>query len=448
MVFCLVILAATQYAIAGVTAEEAEQLKTTLTPLGAERAGNQDGTIPAWTGGVTTAPPNYKVFDDLFPDDKILFVITAKNMDQYADKLSIGTQALLKKYPDTYHVNVYPSHRSIARTQWVYDNTFKNATRARTENDGETVEGAYGGVPFPIPKTAKECMWNNQLTWGGGVSNWMHFRSYFVTGEGKRTLIYEMQRDAQWKYYDPKGSVETYKGTLGDSISKVLAPPSKAGELMLNAIQTNNPNYAFEMYQYLSGQRRVKRAPNTEYDTPNFVAAGINFFDELHLQNGKMDLFDWKILGKKEMYIPYNVSKLYTCPLNEVFNEHHVNPDVLRYELHRVWVVEATLKPGKRHMVPKRIYCLDEDAWTIIFYDGWDKREKHWKTGEQYLFHVPEPYIVSQPEPNFTFYDLNTGYYTISGCPNDLPQPSYKMDMPSHPEGLFSEAGLLSLGVD
>ncbi len=166
-------LLASGYAQAQVSPEEAAKLKTTLTPLGAERAGNKEGTIPAWDGGLTKPAPGFKNGGrrpDLFPNEKPLFSITAKNMDQYADKLTDGTKAMLKKYP-AYRVDVYPTHRTAAAPQWVYDNTFKNATRAKLVNGsaGPEPSGAYGGIPFPIPANGAEAMWNHLLRWRGTV---------------------------------------------------------------------------------------------------------------------------------------------------------------------------------------------------------------------------------------------------------------------------------------
>src|SRR4051794_31188980 len=86
---------------AAVSAEEAAKLKTTLTPLGGERAGNKDGSIPAWDGGLQTdaSPPNSASIPNLFANDKPLFTITPQNAAQYADKLTEGSLGLLKRYP-------------------------------------------------------------------------------------------------------------------------------------------------------------------------------------------------------------------------------------------------------------------------------------------------------------------------------------------------------------
>ena len=49
-VMALSVLAAN--VMAAVSPEEAAKLGTSLTPVGAEKAGNADGSIPAWTGGI------------------------------------------------------------------------------------------------------------------------------------------------------------------------------------------------------------------------------------------------------------------------------------------------------------------------------------------------------------------------------------------------------------
>ena len=121
-------------ALGAITPQQAEQLKTTLTPLGAERAGNAAGTIPAWDGGLTKAAPGYKPGaprPDPFSAEKPSLQISAKNVEQHKDKLSDGVQELLRKYPDTNRLDVYKTHRTAAAPQWVYDNTFANATRAK-----------------------------------------------------------------------------------------------------------------------------------------------------------------------------------------------------------------------------------------------------------------------------------------------------------------------------
>lgn len=85
-------------------AGDASDLGKSLTQFGAIQAGNADGTIPAYEGGLTTAPAGFKpdsgFWVDPFKDEKPLFRIDAKNVDKYADKLSEGQKTLIKKYPD------------------------------------------------------------------------------------------------------------------------------------------------------------------------------------------------------------------------------------------------------------------------------------------------------------------------------------------------------------
>jgi hypothetical protein len=108
---------------AAVTAEEAKALGTTLTPIGAEKGANKDGTIPAYTGGLTTPPAGFKSGDGIrpnpFANEKPRLQIDAKNMAQHADKLTEGTKAMLQKYP-TFRVDVYPTHRTVGE-QWPLD---------------------------------------------------------------------------------------------------------------------------------------------------------------------------------------------------------------------------------------------------------------------------------------------------------------------------------------
>src|SRR5512135_2794378 len=101
---------------AQVAPEQLARLNSDLTPVGAERAGNADGSIPAWTGGLAKTPPvDRKVgYVDPFAADTPLYTITAKNAEQYKDLLSNGHLALLKRDAKTFKMDVYPTRRSAA----------------------------------------------------------------------------------------------------------------------------------------------------------------------------------------------------------------------------------------------------------------------------------------------------------------------------------------------
>jgi hypothetical protein len=377
-------------AVAGVSAEEAAKLKGELTPLGAEKAGNKDGTIPAWTGGYSTAIPGDKPGGrrgDPFKDEKPLFSITGQNMAQYADKLSEGQQEMLKKYPD-WRIDVYRTHRTAAAPQWVYDNTFKNASRARL--DGDVPRGSYGGIPFPIPKNGAEVIWNHLLRWRG-TSVQLMSNMYQITADGKYVLTTDGVVDYQWAYYLPEGSPETFeKSRLPYWQLRVLnyGPPIRAGEAITGGQKIEGND---EAWVYLAGQRRVRKLPNPCCDTPTPAAAGVISFDEVGVWAGQIDRFDWKLVGKKEMFIPYNGNKLMQPKTDaEVLGKHGANPDHLRWELHRVWVIEATLRKGQRHQSPKSRYYCDEDTWLCTLGDRWDANNQLARTLYQVNFVAPD----------------------------------------------------------
>lgn len=388
-----------QTGYAAVSAEEAAKLKSTLTPLGAEKAGNKDGTIPAWDGGLTKPVPGPKQGDipiDLFPGEKPVLQITAKNAGQYADKLTEGTLALFKKFPDTFRIDVYPTHRTGAGPQYIYDNTFKNATRCKTKDKELSVEGCFGGIPFPIPKTGAEVMWNYVLRVEPEAYEF-GFKNVVGSADGSRTLA--TRNDNYWNipYLYKEGSVEKFDGTHTLQRMGATAPPIKAGEQFVSHGSTD-AIHPLTVWQYLVGQRRVRRAPTVGYDTPDFVASGANYFDEVQGFWGGLDRFDWKLIGKKEMYVPYNNNRYVGTKTDEYFVQHHVNPNKMRWELHRVWVVEATVAAGKRHAVPKRRYYMDEDNWVMTLMDGYDAEGKLWRTSQMTPFVVPAlPAVMIKP---------------------------------------------------
>ncbi|MNY42797.1 hypothetical protein D3C86_1777200 [compost metagenome] len=150
-------------------------------------------------------------------------------------------------------------------------------------------------------------------------------------------------------------------------------PPLRAGEAIAGVENVDADKTA--TWTYLPGQRRVRRLPNACCDTPTPATAGVMSFDELYVFSGRMDRFDWKLVGKREMYIPYNANRILSLDKTpDLFAEHHLKPENIRWELHRVWVVEATLKPGKRHVMSKSTYYLDEDTWAAVLGERYDAK--------------------------------------------------------------------------
>lgn len=384
---------------AAVSAEQAAALGQSLTPLGGERAANAEGSIPAWSGeqAIATGEQVGDVPREPFPGEQPLARIDAKNMAQYAERLSEGTQALLKKYPDSFRVDVYPTHRTGVAPAYVYENTARNATGCRLENDGKSLAGCYGGVPFPLPQNGLEAIWNHLLRVESEATEVSSFKNIVLTADGSRTLATMNDQSNQYPYYYRDGSAERWNGEYFLQRFSTTAPPFKSGESLVfrDSIDVSQSRQA---WQYLVGQRRVRRAPTVAYDTPDFVASGANYFDEVMGLMGHIDRFEWKLVGKRELYVPYNNNALVTARLDEAYGRHHLNPDRLRWELHRVWEVEATVAPGKRHAVPKRRYYLDEDTWMVLLVDGYDSEGKLWRTTQVTPFVVPKvPMLALKP---------------------------------------------------
>jgi Protein of unknown function (DUF1329) len=398
---------------AAITAEEAKALGTTLTPIGAEKAGNKEGTIPAYSGGMTTPPAGFKAGDGVRPNpyagEKPRLVIDAKNMAQNADKLTEGTKALLQQYP-TMRVDVYPTHRSVAFPKFVTDNTLKIATKAKTSNDGRSIEGAHAGFPFPIPKNGYEAMWNHLVRFNGQAYE-AKYRNLSVDANGRATLATEGMSVQEYPYWDnAKTSADTYWRIK----LSYTAPARRAGEALLIVDPLDMGQKERRAWSYLPGQRRVKVAPDFSHDTPNPGTAGGNTFDDIFVFNGSMDRFDFKLVGKKEMIVPYNAyGAVYQAKQDDLLKPNHLNPDLVRWELHRVWVVEAVLRDGKRHVYGKRTFYRDEDSWAAVASDQYDARGQLYRAGFAYMapsYDLPAPYTDM-----FGHYDLASRAYSLTG---------------------------------
>lgn len=401
---------------AAVSADEAKQLGTTLTPVGAIKAGNADGTIPAWTGGLTTPPPGYTpklgpgAYIDPFKAEKPVLRIDNKNMAQYADKLSAGTKELLKRNAD-YYLDIYPTHRTAAYPDAVYAATKRNATECTTSRDGIALNAACrGGMPFPIPKTGYEVMWN-LLTAYEAPSRGHNARSYVVDTAGHPYVADELDAYTEKPFYlgDSRSDLQKF-----NQIYTTTQSPARARGAMVGISDYLDPlKQPRQAWQFDPGQRRVKLAPTFAYDTPSAETGGTTLFDEAFLFSGAMDRFDFKLIGKKEMYLPYNNYKLAMQCVgeNQALKTHTLDPACERWELHRVWVVEATLKPGMRHAYSKRVFFVDEDAPASGMEDTYDSAGNLYKGLFAYEFQVYDaatPYAAI-----FSVFDFMKGNYSL-----------------------------------
>ncbi|MGI1672163.1 MAG: DUF1329 domain-containing protein [Neptuniibacter sp.] len=230
---------------AGVSPEEIGKLGSELTPLGAEMEGNADGSIPKWNGCPSFENTPLKKLQagdrrwDPYADEKPEYTVTAGNLAQYESLLSDGVKFLIKKYPETMRLEVYPTHRNHCAPEWVYEATKENATRASlvTEGNNDGVVGAINGIPFPVPKSAAEVRWNGNLRWRG-ASFESKVRHYSMTTSGDRVLGSQAMQMDQFEFYRQGISPEDYAAKGYPEwffLQLTNAPSFRAGEGTVSA---------------------------------------------------------------------------------------------------------------------------------------------------------------------------------------------------------------------
>ncbi|MAA72082.1 MAG: outer membrane lipoprotein-sorting protein [Bermanella sp.] len=410
--------------LAAVSASEAARLGKDLTPIGAERKGN-GGAIPAWTGGIES-PAGFKMGDkhiDPFPGDKVQFTITAQNYTKYAANLTEGQIAMFKKYPDTYKMPVYQTRRSSGYPQNVYDKTKENATKTKLVDGGNGMSNYDVGVPFPIPADGMEVIWNHIVRYrGGSVSR--------VVGQatpqanGSYTMVkFNDEFTFKNKLSDYNPATMQDNNILFYFKQEVVSPARLAGNVLLVHETLDQVKEPRKAWIYNAGQRRVRRAPQVAYDGPGTASDGLRTSDNFDMYNGAPDRYNWKLIGKKEIYVPYNSYKLNSGDVkyDDIIKAGHINQDLTRYELHRVWHVESTLKEGQRHIYGKRTFYIDEDTWQATEIDHFDGRGDLWRVAEahnMFFYDHKVPWYTIE-----TLYDLQSGRYLALGLDNEESKP-------------------------
>lgn len=416
-------------ALGGISAQDAARLGADLTPLGGEKAGNAAGTIPAWDGGLSSpAKAGFSGFKaggrqaDPYAADKPLYRIDASNAAKYADMLTDGHKALLKQYSGTYFLNVYPTHRSAASPQRIYDATKRVATTATLADGGNGVTGSAEGIPFPMPKTGVEVFWNHVL----------RYRADAAHREIGQAAVFPNGSYEMVKFHDEFDVIYSLPGAKEADLHNVIlyylqetvAPARIAGEILLvheTLDQTKEKRLA---WIYNAGQRRVRRAPDVAFDNPGTAADNLRTSDQFDMYNGSPERYDWTLVGKKEIIVPYNAYLLHSAKTKagDVIRPLHLNQDVPRYELHRVWVVDSVLKPGQRHIYKRRRLYVDEDSWQIVAVDCYDNRDQLYRFQEGHgieYYDVPSFWTTLE-----VTYDLSQRRYLALGFEDD-PAKSY-----------------------
>lgn len=410
---------------AGLRAVDPDRLGKDLTPLGGEMAGNADGSIPAWTGGITTPPAGYKPGDhhpDPFADDRPLFTITATNVEQYAAKIPTGLQALLKAYP-SYKMVVYPTRRSASNPQRIYDATKEYATTAALTDGGNGISGCIIGIPFPQPENGLQAIWNFLVRYRGIAAS-RHIAQAAPQRDGSYNLV-QFEDEFLFNYCrDDIPPAELAKQVVTDNVliyfkQAVTAPARLAGSILLVHETLDQVKEKRRAWVYNAGQRRVRLAPSVEYDNPGTAADGMRTSDQFDMFNGAPDRYDWKLVGKREMYVPYNSYKLHSDQVKvaDILKPLHINQDLARYELHRVWVVDATLKPGASHVYSRRTFYIDEDSWQVLAVDQYDGRGQLWRISEAHCINYYDAQTFWSTLEVHT--DLLAGRYLAIGLDNE-----------------------------
>jgi hypothetical protein len=430
-------------ALAKTTPDKIAQLDTPKTTcMGAERAGSPDG-VAAYTGKYfgtwpgQTKPYGYE--PGPYADEKPLFTITAANMEKYADKINDGEKALLKKYPNVYKMNVYPSHRDFRFADWVCDTVKKNAASAEVVHDGLGITGISGAIPFPFPNSGLEAIWNMinpHRAWTESAIT--DIADVYANGSiawGRNKFMTMNPGN------DPKvrGSYQNTPNINAYFYTGYFLPERDKGFVAVGFQPNDFVKDATSSWQYNPGLRRVRQAPEVGFDYP-VPPAGLRTVDDDYGFNGSPERYTWKLIGKKEYYIPYNNFKINDTSVKykDLLKVGTINPDYVRYELHRVWVVEGTLKPGVRHIYSKRVLYADEDTWLTLWANNYDARGQLWRSNFVAYFYSQESKTYHRGAT--LYHDLTSGAYEAGYLTNERAKDWWRLNQPMTPAMFSPEA--------
>jgi hypothetical protein len=423
-----------------------------LTPNGAIRAGNAEGTIGPWEP-MAKPPANFESADkgrpDPYADEKPLFTITAQNYQQYADKLSLGAQEMFKRFPDTYRMHVYPTHRSWAAPDWIYQANLTNATTVELSQSGNDPEEYWRGAScFPIPSSGNEMRLNTgfarcqYLSEGGYL-----FYNVSVVDVSGDWVTAQIEEWIAFPHHNP--DVEPGSVIPEFKILQIIRAPARlagTATLLISDVNYERQGGNEKAWQYNPGQRRVRRAPQIQYDYPKNGSNGLLTTDQASCEgHGNIDRYTWTVVGRREMYVPYNTYKLKDRSLKEadLFHRNHLNQDLVRYELHRVWEVVGDQKDEFHMAIDKRVQYFDEDNHYAAQTDIYDKFGNLWRFSECHttnLYDIPMTWFGVESK-----YDFSSRSYVIQGV--DQASPTVAKFRQTVPDQTFSIGNMKGMGV-
>ncbi|WP_043110267.1 DUF1329 domain-containing protein [Polycyclovorans algicola] len=430
-------------ASAAATAEQVASLGKDRTCMGAERAGNADGSIPEFTGKWFKTWPGQTQEHGYEPgpyaDEEPLFTITAENADEYAEQLTAGQKALLAKYPDDFRMKVYPTHRDFRFADWVCDIIKKNATEATIVDDGLGITGTTGAPPFPFPNSGLEAIWNvinpHRASTEQAVTDIANVYSNGSIAWGRNKFM----------TLNPGNDPDPDKrASFADHINAYfytgyILPRRDRGFVAVGYQPNNFSKDATQSWQYVPGTRRVRQAPEVGFDTP-VPPAGMRVVDDDYLFNGSPERYTWKLVGKKEFYVPFHNNRVNdpAIPYSDLLGPHSLNPDYVRYEKRRVWVIEGELKDGVRHIYKKRTVYADEDTWLALWADSYDNRDELWRTNFVAYFYSQESGTYHRGAS--IYHDLNAGAYEAGYLTNERGNDWWRLNVPLTPDHFSAQA--------
>lgn len=391
-----------------------------LTYSGAIKEGNSSGTIPAWTGGLNAPPPNWdkkRGYTDPFSSEKPLFTITKENSSKYSKHLTNGQAALLKSVKN-FRMPVYASHRTTVLPTEIISDVVNEVGKAKIVSHS-IVGRNVSHIPFPTPKTGEQAIYNFLMRYLG--NGYEREYSWFPVRPGKKYYRVGF-RDKGVMAQGMKPS-QVAKGLNYAFYANFTAPSTLVGTVYLVHDFVDTMKNRRAAWIYSAGARRVRRAPDLEYDNIADGTEGMRTTDQYNAFNGATDRYNWRLVGRKEFYVPYNTYKITDkkYKYSDVISDGTVNADLMRYELHRVWVVEATLKSDSKHIYGKRVFYLDEDSWSILGEDSYDIRGSLWRVGIHGLIQAYDKLV---PWPNILmWHDLTNGNYLVTHLDNEVKKP-------------------------
>ncbi|MFL2885850.1 MAG: DUF1329 domain-containing protein [Candidatus Pelagibacterales bacterium] len=379
--------------------------------------------------------PNSNEYINPFIDDEIQLEINISNYKNYLAYLTEGQIAMFQAYPETFVMHIYPSRRSCAVPNEVYD--LSKSGNANMIADGEGVDGVVGSIPFPDASEPLHHVWNHILRYRG-VDIVGGAPYYVVNPDGSMTQgAGEAIAKNCWNPFVKESYCEGLQGML---MQKVTHPPRLADASLLVIESLNALDSPRKAWVYDPGTRRVRRAPNIAYDYLGSATQGLSTADSFDGFNGAKDRYNWTNVGTELKFMPYNVYDFYNADRKEILTNFHVNQKYMRYELVKVNIVRADIKSDKRHIYPHRVMYFDADSYGMISEEVYDGKKEIMNYRELPLMNFyDEPACLAVHSATYNF---ATRRYLLNNVrSSEIDKIIWRADKP-HDIQLFTPNGL------